>query len=140
MRTVLDTNVVVKAFRSPTGASAVLLKAVRLGKVTMLASPPLFFEYEQVLTRDEHLHAAGASRADAEGFLDALAQLARPVEVHFLWRPQLSDAEDEMVLEAAINGGAEAIVTFERGTFDQAANNFGIAVMTPPDVLAKLTL
>jgi putative PIN family toxin of toxin-antitoxin system len=134
----LDTNVIVKAFRSPRGASAAVLKAVRLGRIAMLASPPLFFEYEQVLVREEHLQAAGATQADADGFLDALAEILTPVEVHFLWRPQLSDAEDEMVLEAAINGGAEAIVTFETATFDRAANSFGIAVVTPPEVLARM--
>jgi predicted nucleic acid-binding protein len=104
----------------------------------MLASPPLFFEYEQVLAREEHLRAAGASVSDMERFLDALASLVTPVEVHFLWRPQLADPEDEMVLEAAVNGGAEAIASFERQTFLAATLSFGIAVMTPAEILAKL--
>lgn len=138
MRVVLDTNVIVKAFRSPAGGSAALVRAVRLGRVVMLVSPPLFFEYEQVLARPEHLAAAGATRKDSERFLDALAGMLVPVEVHVLWRPQLSDAEDEMVLEAAINGGAEAIVTFEQRTFAPAARSFGIAVLTPGAILARM--
>lgn len=104
----------------------------------MLASPTLFFEYEQVLVRPEHLAAAGATALDASRFLDALATFLVPVEVHFLWRPQLSDAEDEMVLEAAINGGADAIITFERQTFERAAHSFGIAVMTARPGLDKI--
>jgi len=82
--------------------------------------------------------AAGASVEDAHRFLDLLASLLSPVDVHFLWRPLLRDAEDEMVLEAAINGGADALVSFERATFVEAANSFGLALMTPAQVLGKL--
>lgn len=138
MRLVIDTNVIVKAFRAPSGASAALTRQIRNDRVVFLASPPLFFEYEQVLKRPEHLSAAGASGTDAENFLDVLASLVTPVEIHFLWRPQLNDPEDEMVLEAAINGGAEALVSFERETFTKATARFGIALMTPQDILARI--
>lgn len=138
MRLVLDTNIIIGAFRSPAGGSAALVRAVRHGKVSMLVTPPLFFEYEQVVARPEHLRAAGATMAEADAFLDVLAGILSPVKVHFLWRPQLTDAEDEMVLEAAINGGGEAIVTFERSTFERAAMTFGIAVVTPGDILGKI--
>lgn len=138
MRLVLDTNIIVKAFRAPQGDSAALVREVRAGNVAMLVTPPLFLEYEQVVLRPEHMAAAGASAAEAGMFLDALARLLTKVSVHFLWRPQLSDPEDEMVLEAAINGGAEAIVTFERNTFERAAQSFGIAIVTPGAILGKL--
>lgn len=138
MRLVLDTNIIVKAFRAPEGDSAALVREVRGDNVAMLVTPPLFLEYEQVVMRPEHIAAAGASAAEAGMFLDALARLLTKVNVHFLWRPQLSDPEDEMVLEAAINGGAEAIVTFERNTFDRAARSFGIAIVTPGAILGKL--
>ncbi|MFZ4604430.1 MAG: putative toxin-antitoxin system toxin component, PIN family [Caulobacterales bacterium] len=138
MRVVLDTNIIVKAFRAPRGDSAALLRAVRAGQVVLLATPPLFLEYEQVVLRPEHLAAAGATEAEAGLFLDAIASLLKPVTVHFLWRPQLSDPEDEMVFEAAINGGADAIVTFERRTFEQAGRRFGIEIETPGLVLARI--
>jgi len=104
----------------------------------MLATPPLFFEYEQVLMRPAHLEAADASPEDAHKFLDVLAKLVVPVRVHFLWRPQLRDAEDEMVLEAAINGGAEALVSFEHATFAAAVRRFGLALMTPAEILDRI--
>jgi predicted nucleic acid-binding protein len=104
----------------------------------MLVTPPLFLEYEQVVLRSEHMAAARATAADASMFLDVLARLLTKVNVHFLWRPQLVDPEDEMVLEAAINGGAEAIVTFERNTFDRAAQSFGIGIVTPGAILDTL--
>ena len=58
-----------------------------------------------------------------------------PVEIRFLWRPQLQDPGDEMVLEAAINGHAEAIVTHNRRDFVPAAGRFGIEVLSPADAL-----
>jgi predicted nucleic acid-binding protein len=33
--------------------------------------------------------------------------MAEPVPTHFLWRPQLRDPNDEVVLEAAVNGRAD---------------------------------
>ena len=102
MRVVFDTNVIVAAFRSPRGASARLLRAGRLGRLDALVSGALFFEYEAVLSRQKHLEAANADADDVRRFLNALASWARPVRIAYLWRPQLSDSDDEMVLECAV--------------------------------------
>lgn len=138
MRCVVDTNVLVAGLRSPTGASAELLRRVRAGAVTMLASVPLFAEYEAVATRPEHLAAAGATRAEIEGVLDALALFVEPVEIHYLWRPRLRDPEDDMVLEVAVNGRAAAIVTFNRADFGATPGQFGIHIIGPDDALRRL--
>src|ERR1700722_12019187 len=107
MRLVLDTNVLVTAIRNRSGASAEIVKSVLRGHIVMLASVPLFLEYEEVLTRSEHLIAASASIEEIANLLDALAGRIEPIEIRYLWRPQLKDADDEMVLEAAFNGRAE---------------------------------
>jgi hypothetical protein len=78
----------------------------------MVVTVALFIEYEAVLTRREHLARAEITAADAEIALDVLAAVAEPVESHFLWRPRLRDANDDMVLEAAVNGHVDAIATF----------------------------
>lgn len=130
MRVVLDTNVVVAAMRSPRGASAQLVLAALSGAIDIVANVALFAEYEAVMTRTIHLAAAKASRQEILDILDDLARVISPVERDFSWRPQLSDPDDEMVLEAAINGRADAIVTFETTTF-APAKWFGIEVMTP---------
>ena len=99
---------------------------------------PLFIEYEAVLLRPAHLKAAGVSAKAVNNLLDVLAGVAIPVEVFYLWRPQLKDADDEMVLEAAVNGQANVIVTFNVSDFLPAAKKFAIRVLTPAEFLKEL--
>ena len=134
----MDTDAVVAAMRSPSGASAALLRAARAGRITLLATAPLCLEYEDVCARPEHMAAAGFSPADLAVFLNAVVGLVEPVEAWFLWRPQLRDPGDELVLEAAVNGQAAAIVTFNRRHFHPAAGRFGVDVLLPSEALRRL--
>ena len=105
MRVVLDTNVFVAAGRSRNGSSFALLQALRANSFCLLASVPLFLEYEAVLKRPEHLLVGHRSAAMVDAFLDALVLGVEPVHLFYLWRPQLRDPADEMVLEAAATDG-----------------------------------
>ena len=138
MRVVLDTSVIVAALRSSRGASNALLARVARGELIPLVTTALFLEYEEVLLRAEQRLATAMSEADVAGFLAALASAAQAVEVHFRWRPQLGDAGDEMVLEAAINGAASALVTHNVKDFAPAAR-FGVRVVTPGEFLKELS-
>ncbi|HMD97764.1 MAG TPA: putative toxin-antitoxin system toxin component, PIN family [Terriglobia bacterium] len=136
----LDTNVVVAALRSPNGASAALLTAARQGRATLLATVALALEYEAVCRQAEHRLASGLSDRDVDIFLDALIALAEPVETHFMWRPQLRDPGDEMVLEAVANGGADALVTFNVRDFGIAPSHFGVEVLLPREAIRRIKL
>ena len=140
MRLVLDTAALVAAIRSDTGASRWLLRAAleRRRDLKILVSVPLLIEYEAVMTRAEHLKSARLSAADVGMLLDAVAAVAEPVRLAYLWRPTLPDVDDDMVLEAALNGQADGIVTFNLRDFGQAAEQFGIAVLSPGDVVKRL--
>lgn len=138
MRMVLDTDVVVAAMRSPSGASAALLQAALDGRVQLLANVALILEYEAVCKRAEHLVAAGLDIQQAGLFVDALAALAEPVDSHFIWRPQLKDPSDEMVLEAAVNGQSHAIVTFNLRDFGTVPERFGLRVLLPRDACLRV--
>jgi predicted nucleic acid-binding protein len=131
MLIVMDTSVLVAGLRSRLGASAAALREIAAGRVGIVATPALFLEYEAVLKREEHSLPAQF----VDGFLAELALCIVPVDIRFVWRPQLTDADDEMVLEAAINGQAEAIVTHNRRDFEPAAGRFGIAVLSPAELL-----
>jgi putative PIN family toxin of toxin-antitoxin system len=135
MRIILDTNVLVTAFRSRTGAAAEVVRLIRRGELTMVATVALFLEYEAVMSRPEHLARAGITAGEAQNALDVLAAVVEPVEPHFLWRPRLRDPDDDMVLEAAVNRQADAIVTFNTRDFAGVPREFGIRVLTPAEIL-----
>ena len=137
MRIVIDTNVVVAAFRSRRGASHVLLRYVAARTVRPLCSTALFLEYEAVLSRAETRVATGHSLQDVGAIMNALAEHAEPVDVRFGTRPVLPDPNDEIVLETALNGHADAIVTHNLKDFAQA-RQFAVEIATPADVLRRL--
>lgn len=137
-RVVLDTSVVVAALRSRTGASNVLLRQVALRELTPLVTTALFLEYEDVLRRPEQRLAHGLDLAQIDRFLAALASACEPVDVRFQWRPQLSDPNDEMVLEAAVNGRADRLVTHNVRDFRSAGEKFGLPVLRPGEMLLEL--
>jgi predicted nucleic acid-binding protein len=76
---------------------------------------------------------------DVAGFLSAFASAAEPVDVHFLWRPRLSDPDDELVLECALNGRAQALITHNVRDFKPAIDELGVAVMTPAAFLKRMS-
>jgi putative PIN family toxin of toxin-antitoxin system len=139
MRLVLDTDVVVSALRSPAGGSAALLRSIRRGSGTLLLSPALLLEYEAVCQLAEHRLASGLSAQEIGAFLDGLVLLAEPVTTYFRWRPQLRDPGDEMVLEAAVNGRAAAIVTFNLRHYAIVPERFGIEIMRPAEALRRIS-
>jgi putative PIN family toxin of toxin-antitoxin system len=132
---VLDTDVLVAAFRSDRGASRQLLLGALDGRFELLLSVPLILEYEAVLTRPEHLAACRLKAGEVERVLDDLASVARQVRLAFRWRPVLTDANDDMVLETAVNGNADAIVTFNQHDFAEVRRNFDCAVILPGEAL-----
>jgi len=128
----------VAAIRSDRGASRRLLVAALQRRLVLLVSTPLLLEYEAVMTRTEHLIASGLSGDDVGQLLDAVATVATPVRLAFLWRPTLRDADDDMVLETAMNGRADVIATFNVRDFQLGTDRFGIAAAKPGEVLKKL--
>lgn len=137
-RIVLDTSVLVAGLRSRNGASNAVLRLVANRELVLASSPPLFLEYEDVLKRPEQRLAHGFSLEKVDEFLAELAALIEPVDMHFLWRPQVRDPKDEMVLEAAINGGADAILTYNVSDFANVPRRFNIELMTPAQILKRM--
>ena len=137
-RVVLDSSVIVSAFRSRHGAANAVLKLVASRRIVPLATPALFLEYEDVLKRPEQRSVSGLSLMEVDAVLAALAAAIEPVEVRFVWRPQLSDADDEMVLEVAVNGRADGLVTHNLADFAAVAPKFGLSVVSPADLLTRI--
>ena len=138
MRVVLDTDVVVAALRSDRGASRRLLLAALDRRIQVLISVPLMLEYEAVLTRPEQVRQTGLTVVEINIVLDALAAACEPIALRFLWRPQLRDPMDEMVLETAVNGNADRLATFNLRHLGEAARAFGIRASRPGEIWQQI--
>jgi putative PIN family toxin of toxin-antitoxin system len=138
LKIALDTSVVVAGLRTRLGAGNAVLRLAAEKRVRLLATPPLFLEYEDVLKRPEHRLVHGLTPLEIDEVLAELAALIEPVEVHFQWRPQTRDPNDEMVLEAAINGQADAVVTYNVSDFMEAGERFEIAILRPAESLKRV--
>ena len=133
LRLTVDTNVLASAFRSRSGK----LRPDRAGQETEgsnAGDAAIVSGVPSGTKRPEQLAASGLSPADMDAALDALAALIEPVEAHLSWRPQLHDPDDEMVLEAAINGRADALVTYNETHFRAAASRFGLRLARPVEI------
>jgi len=134
---VIDTNVLVAAARSNTGASFELLRlfAVQDTRWQWSISTALLLEYEAVLKRETHRQGRPLSVVDR--FLDDLAARANRHAIFYLIRPFLSDPDDELILELALASSSHYIVTHNRDDF-RDAGRFGLGVLSPGEFLRIL--
>lgn len=132
---VLDTNVLIAGLRSPRGASYELLRRLGGAEYGISVSVPLVLEYEAVAKRQAR--ALGLTVADIDAVLDYLCRVASHRRIHYLWRPILKDPMDDMVLELAVEAGADYIVTHNLRDFGPS-RQFGIDAIRPIDFLARL--
>ena len=128
----VDTNVLVAAFRSSLGASYRLLQTIEQRRWRPVISPALALEYESVLKRG--VEDLGLTLVDIDDFTAYLCSRARLVQIYFRWRPMLPDPDDDRILEVAVRTGSP-IVTFNVRDF-QGSERFGIRTMSPGELLA----
>jgi predicted nucleic acid-binding protein len=133
MKVVFDTSVLAAAARSRQGASFALVSSIPTPGFQPCLSVGLYIEWQAVLTRPENL-PPGRTADDARRFLRYLVSQAHLQEIHFLWRPFLSDADDDLVLELAFAAGCRHIVTHNVKDF-HGSEQLGITAVTPRDFL-----
>lgn len=133
-RVVIDTNVLVAGLRSRRGASFQVIRLVGTGAFEHAVTVPLVMEYEDVLLRPGMVPLPASA---AQALIDYVCATGIEQPVHFLWRPLLPDAKDDMVLEAAAGAGCRRIVTFNVRHFALAAG-LGVAAVTPAEFLDLL--
>ena len=133
---VIDTNVLLAGMRSRLGASFRLLSLVDSGRFDISISASLLLEYEDVLMRNVPLLSENEVN-DVLDVLDYLCEIANRQTIFFLWRPVLRDPNDDLVLEVAVAGGCDCIVTFNGRDF-AGAERFGLRVMKPREFLVEI--
>jgi putative PIN family toxin of toxin-antitoxin system len=135
MRAVLDTNVLVSAFRSRQGAAFEIFRRLRHGEWTVVVSNHLLFEYEEILKRDAP--SLGLSLADVDELLNAVCARAEEWPLSHEWQPVLRDADDEPLVQLAVESGALRIVTHNIRHL-KPCERLGIELLKPREFLAKL--
>ena len=129
---VIDTNVLVSAFRSRNDASHRLIAAIGDPRWEINVSTTLLLEYEAVLRRT--FKELGKPLELVDEALDGLLRVANRQSIPVQYRPLLSDADDDFVLELAIESGAAYVVTFNSRDFE-GIQRFGVGVIGPADFL-----
>ncbi len=133
LRVVLDTNVLVSASRSRLGASFAIISSIPALEFKPCLSVALYAEWQDVLSRPENL-PSGLTENEALGFVRYLAGQCHLQEIHFLWRPFLPDANDDMVLELAWAAGCQYIITHNVKDF-AGSEQLGVTAMSPRQFL-----
>ena len=138
VRIVLDTASFVTAVRSSDGAAGEVLRMIFREELVPLMDLKLGLEYRDVALRSEHVRASALSKREILELIEAMEAFAEPVEVVMMTRPMSPDPSDDMVLDVAINGRAEALVTRNTKHFAGAGKRFGIPVLSPAELLEKM--
>lgn len=132
---VIDTCVLISALRSRNGASFKLISLIDSNKFTFFLSVPLVIEYEAVAKRMSR--NLGLTHSDIEDIIDYLCAIGKHRKVHFLWRPNLKDPNDDFVLELAVEAECNCIVTHNTKNF-KGINKFNLKAITPQELLRNI--
>ncbi|MEM8561739.1 MAG: putative toxin-antitoxin system toxin component, PIN family [Pseudomonadota bacterium] len=133
---VVDTSVVVSALIGKRGASREVLRQCLMGEYRPLISTTLFHEYEAVSSRQAIRRATPLTERELRDLMEALYAVCRWVPIYYLWRPNLRDADDNFLVELALAGNAQAIVTNNVKDFGQAELMFDqLRILTPSALL-----
>ena len=136
---VVDTNVMVSALLKADSIPRRVLRACLQRQCRPLVGNALMAEYEDVLCRSAVFRNCLLSQKERLSFLDDFLSVCEWVSVYYLWRPNLRDEADNHVLELAVAGGAQFIVTGNTADFQHTALRFpAVTVATPRDFLVSL--
>ena len=134
----LDTNILYQALKSNAGASYWIFQQVRNGKIQIALSVPVFQEYQDVLTREKSLKDFGLQLSDVEKFLRFIAYIGKPFNIFFLFRPNLKDEKDNMLVELAITSQSDYLITSNIKDFKNAQLKFDqLNIVTPSEFINK---
>jgi len=138
VRIVLDTASFVTAVRSSDGAAGEIVRRIFAGEIVPLMDLKIGLEYRDVALRPEHLRASNLTRLGMLRLIQLLEGFAEPVAIVTKIRPLSPDPNDDMILDLAINGRADAIVTSNSKHFLAAGRRLAIPVLSPAELLNKV--
>ena len=136
MRIVVDTNVMLGAALGVGAASAVIAACLK-GQCLPLMGNALFNEYEDVFGRSSLFDKCRLEPKEREELLDIFFACCKWTRIYYLWRPNLRDEADNHLIELAVAGGADFIVTRNLRDLREAELRFGGLRIVSPDLFLK---
>lgn len=132
----VDTNVFVTALRSKHGASYKLIQLIKKGIFQFNLSVPLALEYEAVAKRT--IGEITLDENEVDDILDFVISKSNLWQIFYLWRPELNDPGDDMVLELAVTANCQYLITYNVADFKSIKKKFGITAITPKEFLQMI--
>jgi putative PIN family toxin of toxin-antitoxin system len=133
---IIDTNVLVAGLIGGKGPNREILRYCFSGILQPYVGNALYMEYQDLLNRKKIQDLCKQTSVTLTEFLDDFASICKPVDVWFLWRPNLKDEADNHIIELAIASNAQYIVTNNVNDFSkQELQHVGFEVITPPSLL-----
>ena len=138
-RVVVDTNVFIAAILSPVGNNREVIRACLLGKALAIMGPALYHEYEDLLSREHLMAKSPIGPRDRQTLFAAFLSVSEWTKVYFLWRPNLPDEADNHLIELALAGNADTIITHNTKDLAHGELRFpGLKIQTPAQFLKTL--
>ena len=135
---VIDTNVFVGACLGAGASNEVIALCLR-GEIMPLMGTALFAEYEDVLGRDALFERSRLDSAERDELLDIFLARCRWTRIYYGWRPNVPDEGDNHLVELAVAGGAQAIVTRNLRDLERMDLRFpALKLMKPEDLLREV--
>ena len=134
MKIVVDTNILFASLRSHRGASFKLISLLPNTRFSIAISVPLIIEYEDVLRRGKL--PDDITEEDINDLIDFFCHIGDKPDIFFLWRPFLPDPSDDLVLEVAVAGGCDSIITYNKRHFNNV-EKFGLKILDPKEFLTE---
>jgi len=132
---VVDTNIFIAALLSATGTSRLMIRACLKGVFQPLMGMALFTEYEDLMARDALFSTCPLNATERDKLFNAFLSVCEWKNIYYLWRPNLRDEADNHVVELAISGHAEYIVTYNIRDFKNAQLLFPNLQIVKPEHL-----
>jgi putative PIN family toxin of toxin-antitoxin system len=134
MLVTLDTNILYQALHSNSGASFFIFQEIRSRRIQIALSVAVFFEYEDVLSRQSSLDNFELQKEDIDKFIRYIAFVGKVYDPHYLYRPNLGDESDNMFVELAVASQSDYLITNNTKDYKNAELKFeGLKILTPSD-------
>lgn len=137
LRAVIDTNVLVSGAMGST-APARVVDAWRQNKYVLVISPHLIEEVSEVMSRPEIMEQFGITKRMVSDFVGTLSTRGFVTVGAMSVDVVKDDPDDNWVLAAAIEGGADYVVTGDKKHLLPLKSYQGVDIINPAEFLMKL--